>query len=206
MKKYLLLLTLIISTFAGANAQAYECCTMPCCENPCCYDGSQFYVSAYGAANWLNAHKRHHVSSHFDVGFTGALALGYKFNPLLRAEAEVAYRTNKLDHVKCYGEKFRPSGYTDSCSIMLNGLWDIDLNQCFTPYLGLGVGYSFLNAKVSHHHVSASGNCNGVAGQAIVGVSTRVWCNTDLGIEYRYFLARSNYHEQSLGLSLRYGF
>lgn len=210
MKKYLLLITLMISAVAGVHAQYDQCC------NPVCCDQSGFYVGLFAGANWLHLHKKHDVSGEFDTGFAGAVALGYRFNSNFRAEGEFSYRRNNLDHVKYEGYKYHPKMHTESYAFLVNGYYDLDLNRCFnldtclTPYVGLGLGYIHAKSHISIHtpdtYFRYSESSNGLAGQAIVGISARVWQNTDLGVEYRYLLARENCHEQSVGLSLKYGF
>lgn len=219
MKKYLSLVLLLACTLTGTAVQAQQCynapvqtqpCypiqSQPCYAEPCCYDDSGVYVSAFGGANWLNQHKKHDFKTTYDVGYAAGAALGYRFNRNFRAEAEIAYRNNHLDSVKHhYYGKVHPKGHTSSLSYMANGYYDFDLDG-FTPYVGVGVGYAHLKAHVSHEGVQAKGSESGIAGQAMVGVSKRICHNTDLGVEYRYFAARSNFHEQSVNLSLRYGF
>jgi outer membrane autotransporter protein len=212
MKKIISLFLLIATTLTGAAVQAQSCnpVQQPCYNMPCCQaascDESGVYVSAFGGANWLNQHKKHDIKSKFDTGYTSGAALGYRFNRNFRAEAEVAYRNNHLDELKGNGCKDHPKGYKDSISFMANGYYDFDLDACFTPYVGLGVGYTNAKAHFSHEDYHLRGTSDGIAGQVIVGVSTRIYQNTDLGLEYRYFVARSHFHEQGVNLSLRYAF
>lgn len=202
MKKYLMFFVLMLNALS-MSAYAYNCCPGNYCQSSDC---SGPYVSAFGGANWLNQHKMHHVKSTYDVGYNGGAALGYRFNQNFRGEIEGAYRNNHLDKAKWDGESVRVKGHTDTWSVMANGYWDINMNSYVTPYVGLGVGYAHVKAHFKDDYVSAKGSNSGVAGQVIVGASTRICHNTDLGLEYRYFLAKSNFHEQSVNLSLRYAF
>ncbi len=216
MKKYISLFLLLASTLTGAAVQAQpcyaaqqQCYDAPCCPSDECCDDSGVYLSAFGGANWLNRYKKHGITITNDVGYTGGAALGYRFNRNFRAEAEVAYRNNHVDSVKFFGIKDHPKAHMDSISVMANGYYDFDLSTCFTPYVGVGIGYAHVKGHAAHPNMSdvtISSSDDRFAAQAIVGVSKRIFKNTDLGLEYRYFIAKTDYQTQSVNLSLRYAF
>lgn len=199
MKKYLLTMFLFVSVFAYVNAD-------------CCSSSGNFYLKGFGGANWLHFHKD---QTKFDLGYAGALAVGYRFNPNWSLEIEGSYRYNKLKNQSyddiLSGKTVHVQGHTDSLAIMTNGYFDINLNSCLTPYIGLGLGYYSDRAKFSERYGRLAGHrftssCHGFAAQGILGVKTNLTEHVDLGLEYRYILARSNLHEQNVGLSLTYNF
>ncbi len=193
------------------------------CEDPCvgrcdpCSQGGRFYVGAFGGANWLNFHHTHDVKLKTRVGYATALSLGYKFNNGFRMEGEVAYRKNQIKHGESttFAENYKVSGSTYSWSYMANFLYDFDGVSCYcpniVPYVGVGIGYTHIGGHVKVHHdglliESKKGTGNGIAGQAIAGISYRLTQDTSLGLEYRYFVAREHARDHSLGLALRQSF
>lgn len=213
MKKIISLFILLASAFTANAIQAQPCslATQPCYYDSCpssCEEECGVYVSAFGGANWLSQHsKKHHVKSTYDTGYSVGGAVGYRFNPNFRVEGEVAYRYNHLDSLRgCYGDKIHPKGHTSLTTLMVNAYYDFAIDACFTPYIGVGAGYAHTKAHFSHEGFWAKGTDNGFAGQAIVGVSKRVYANTDLGLEYRYVAAYKYFHEQGVNVALRYAF
>lgn len=191
MKKFLF--TLVLMCVAGAQGlYANEYCSTSC-------QNQGFYVGGFGGANWLHQRKIPEIKT--DVGYTGAGAVGYKFENGIRIEGEGAYRRNtlKLKHSHC-------KGHTSATSGMVNVLYDFDTGICVTPYIGGGLGYSHLKAHASCEGQSASGSDNGLAYQGIVGASVPVCHKTELGVEYRYFRARKDAEDHSVGLALRHYF
>lgn len=171
-----------------------------------CFASSPYYISAFGGANWLIFQDNRYVNIEHEIGFNGALALGYKINSCCRVEGEASYRINNLKRISYHiynRHHYWHSGQTDSLSFMMNGYTDFHTNLCFTPYIGFGIGCSF--ARYSKHD-SFNWDNSRFAGQAIVGVKKEIFAQTELGIEYRYFLSKPSFYEQSAGLSLTYNF
>lgn len=73
-------------------------------------------------------------SDDFDDGGSYALALGYQFSPMMRAELEGAYRHTDLEDAP---------GDADTYTAMLNAFWDFKNDTRFTPYIGAGIGWAF---------------------------------------------------------------
>lgn len=202
------------------------------CDDPCvgeCVNlwGGRFYAGAFGGANWLNFRRTDDIKLKMDVGYGAAVSLGYKFNNGFRLEGEVAYRRNHMKNKEGHAynndsynndsynyESFKICGNTCSWSYMANFLYDFDQVSCYwpniVPYVGFGVGYTHINAHVKAHggneHIHYKGKDNGVAGQAIAGVSYRLTNETSLGVEYRYFVGRERARDHSVGLALRQSF
>lgn len=199
MKKYVLSFAIAITTLINIQVCANE-------SN----ERSHYYVSAFGGANWLQLRGDYDFEA-YRVGYVSALAFGYRLTPSCRFEGEVAYRRNQGKYVLRDYDWGLPSYSThfdaETLSFMINGYTDFDFNCWITPYIGFGAGYaiqrlaprqSYLNFNITQH------SC--FAGQGIVGLKTSLSASTDLGLEYRYFLAKGSYHEQSAGVSLTYNF
>jgi opacity protein-like surface antigen len=198
MKKHLLIFMLMcVAGMQGLFANEY-------CFTSCQNEG--WYVGGYGGANWLHQNKHREIKT--DAGYTGAGAVGYKFENGIRVEGEVAYRRNTVK-AKHSGD-FHCKGHTTATSGMANVLYDFNTGTCVTPYIGGGLGYTHLKAHASckGQNVSerASGSDNGLAYQGIVGASVPVCHKTELGVEYRYVGARKHAEDHSVGLALRHYF
>ena len=80
----------------------------------------------------------------YNVGYGGALAVGYGFGIGLRAELEGSYRYNEVDGMSGFGGggsfgQFRGSQQT--YGVMANLLYEFAVSPHFRPYLGAGVGW-----------------------------------------------------------------
>lgn len=225
MKKIFGLLSLIFCLTFTSEAYTYQnnqCvgqCVDPCvdqCDSTC----GQFYVGAFGGANWLSIGKIEGIRLKTKTGFTGAVSLGYKFDNGFRVEGEASYRRNHLDSkhlAKEFNldyENVKINGSFYSWSYMANFLYDFDQVSCYipnvVPYLGFGIGYTQNHAHLKAHDqysrdcAKASGK--GIAYQGIAGVGYRLTDNTTLAAEYRYFNGKNNAHDHSVGLAIRQSF
>lgn len=127
------------------------------------------------------------VKLSYDLGYNVAAALGYYVLEHLRVEAEFAYRKNKLDSGKISGFGSLPaSGEIYSTSGMANAYWDFLNNSDFTPYLGLGLGWSSVKLKGP----GGSDSSSGLAGQFIGGVSYDINETVALTLDYRFFTTK----------------
>jgi len=109
---------------------------------------------------------------------------------------------------------------------MLNLLYDIGTGTAFTPYLGLGAGWAFLDAggvRSLNGNRTVNGSDNKFAYQGIAGVAYGLSDQLKLTLDYRYFATLdpkysaktqagvstsvdSEYSAHSLLLGLRYHF
>lgn len=212
MKKLLALISIAycLAFTSQVTAQPYEYETTEQ-EDP------GFYVGAFGGTNWAHLKEHHHVKGKFKMGYVGAVSLGYKFDNGFRVEGEIAYRRNKLKSFSIkdsFGAElslsdFRASGHTSTTSYMANILYDFDFGYCLTPYIGAGIGYADVHASAHSKdfpQYKASESSKGFAAQGIVGVSYALCEKTSIGVEYRYFKARENVDDQSVGIALRRSF
>ena len=118
-------------------------------------------------------------------GFTGELALGYKFNQA-RAEVAVGYGNygvnNQTFSSSRYGSFSSSSdGSMNLTTVMVNGYYDFPITNKdgsrsrWSPYIGAGIGYANLNVpSCSGDGCFSGGSTGGFAYQGNVGVSYRV--------------------------------
>ena len=82
-----------------------------------------------------------------------------------------------------------PSTYTLKSrvqTVMLNAYYDINTGTKFTPYVGAGIGYSHLKAKIHDVDFSESKSDNNFTWQIGAGVSYAMTDNIALDAGYRY--------------------
>ena len=106
-----------------------------------------------------------------DTVFGGGLAVGYDFDPQfnvpVRLELDYTARTRGevkssgvIDDFAITGEGPFDAAKKDSVSLqtlMLNAWVDIPTGTAFTPYLGGGMGFGFVNYKAKLHTVDSQG-------------------------------------------------
>lgn len=222
MKKYLILCVTLVSSMIGAQASADSCAStanycLPC-DTQCnsFFSDGNVYVGGFAGANFINKYSnKRNLEFKMHPGYLGAATVGYQYKSV-RVEAEVAFRWNELKKAKFYKQHVALKGHTHSLSYMANVYYDFDIETCFTPYLGLGLGYStnkthFSSKEGSGIDVNNKRHHN-FAWQGIAGVSTRVSDQTDVALEYRYFeeaVKASMKHalkQQAVGIVVRYYF
>jgi opacity protein-like surface antigen len=176
------------------------------------------YVSGAGGPTWagsiVSLSGNTNIQTH--VGPVGLLALGYRFGNGLRLEVEGDYRSSDVDAIltrRVNGlllPMYNVGGAVKTYGVMVNALYDLPvaaLRLPFRPYVGAGVGYSYINfsgvtgtepfnfpANGGGPVYSAPGtrtNTSGgtVAYQFIAGVSAplSVLPGVEATLEYRYF-------------------
>ncbi|MDX2224937.1 MAG: outer membrane beta-barrel protein [Rhodospirillaceae bacterium] len=122
----------------------------------------------------------------FDNGFLVNGAFGYKFDNNLRLEAELGHREADIDNVS--GTAW--TGSQKAWSTMANLVYDFDTASNVTPYLGAGLGLSWLGFKDNFRGPTSAANFDGTdkefTWQGIAGIGTGVTDNLKLFLEYRY--------------------
>lgn len=150
MKKKLLTLAAVFAACIGMQtAQAHlnwEC----------------FYVGASGSVDWQRKAKLFNPPTaatnltfedvDYNTGGNASLFAGYQWNEW-RAELEGCFRHNSNDNiaVNTAGSpeaKQSVGGHSRFWSIMANGYYDIPLEDCFSVYVGVGVGVAFHRFEV----------------------------------------------------------
>jgi hypothetical protein len=137
------------------------------------------------------------TSLKLNAGFTGELAVGYKFN---QARAEVAvgygnYSSSKQTFGSSRYGSFSSSsdGALSLTTVMVNGYYDIPITNSngslsrWSPYVGAGIGYANINApSCSGSGCFAGGSTGGFAYQGNLGLSYRVGNRSQAFVETGY--------------------
>lgn len=127
----------------------------------------------------------------FEDGFAGSIALGYKIGNGLRSEIETMYLTSDVDTI---AGSSMPSGKAESVNLMLNVLYDFNINSKFTPYVGVGAGVSFVGFDgISPINGTSLSNSDEVpVAQGIVGISYDITDSLEFFGTYRYMNSIGN--------------
>lgn len=169
-------------------------------------DWEGFYVGASGSVDWHRDIKQHGpipapsgttVDIDHNTGGNAALFVGYQWNEW-RAELEGAFRHNSIDTIKV--SVLGASGSTSVgdhsriWSIMANGYYDFPLENCFSLYVGAGVGVGFHRLEVDAFTTTVSGPVAKVntkdttfAWQLMTGVGYEISDQVSLFAGYRFF-------------------
>lgn len=140
----------------------------------------------------------------YDKGIGVYAALGYDWGNNWRTELEFSYRNNDIDQIDRNAgfSGFAPSeisGDSKSYAVLLNALYDFDLGNAFTPYIGGGFGIASINHSIAGASATgapgtpnlsiAYGNSNdvAVAYQGIAGLAVALAEDLTLDLSYRYF-------------------
>ena len=158
-----------------------------------------------------------------DSGYALSFAFGRRHSRKLRSEIEVAVRGNDINQtfteqgftinsgVVVQGNDLiseRSDGSVRSTSIMKNFIRDFDNKSLFTPYVGFGLGLSYIDVEFGEA-TSPSGVATFQEGetiftyQAIGGVATKLNSFSDFVVEYR-FLGTSEIEFDGLTDTLSY--
>ena len=180
------------------------------------------YVSGALGANWLEdsdvSGLLPETDVDFDIGYVGAIAVGYGLGNGLRIEGELAHRRNEIDNISFFGIGVG-SGDVNTSSLMLNVVYDINLKSKFVPYIGAGIGFANIDADTGVGPFSVDDSDNVFAWQGILGAAYHLQDQLDLFVDYRYFHANDpdfdisglgsvsiDYTSHSVMLGLRYRF
>ena len=184
------------------------------CTSGCCGAGSSNFFSNQGGSSNLSPRTLTilggievgsdpsgvGLAPFFDVAdddlerYALSLAVGRRHRNWLRTETELAFRSHNdaLLLTDGFGTFFLEGSDTDVVSLMRNVILEWNNNSRFTPYGGMGIGVSYINAdSVSIFgdgtFLETSDDDTVFSWQAIAGVATKVRSNLDFVFEYRYF-------------------
>ena len=121
---------------------------------------------------------------HFDTGWIGDVAAGYKFPSGFRTEFDVTYRTATIDTID--GDKF--AGRQNALGLTGNLLYDFNSGGSLQPYIGagLGLGRDYWRRVRGPGSPTFTDSDAAFQWQAIGGVSAALSRNVDMYVEYRY--------------------
>lgn len=130
------------------------------------------------------------VISKFDDGYGAGVALGMKLPHQFRVEGELFWQENDIDSGRLGPVQLSALGGLNGdvgvWGAMLNGYYDF-LEGPLVPFVGLGVGYAQVDAKVNLGNISVIDDDDTVlAYQAMVGVSYDFMPNLAGVLAYRY--------------------
>ena len=130
------------------------------------------------------------VETEFDAGITTSSTLGYQFDNNFRTEGEFAWRRNDGDSLLFNGVErpFTAKG-AESYSFMLNGIYDFKNTSSITPYVGAGVGVSFIDNEFLYGPANFEDSDTALAWQGFVGASMPLTDKIVGFIDAKYFSA-----------------
>jgi OmpA-OmpF porin, OOP family len=127
------------------------------------------------------------VKFSLDSSAVFSLAAGSEIADGIRIEAEFSYRNNDIDSISASdgftSASIPVNGEIKAISLMANLIKDINTNSIITPFLGLGIGFSKIDAELE----GDSEDDTVFAYQAIVGAGFKVNETTSIDVSYRYF-------------------
>ena len=163
------------------------------------------------------------VISKFDDGYGLGVALGTKLPSGFRVEGELFWQENDIDSGRLGPVQLSAlGGLNGDVGVwggMLNGYYDF-LEGPLVPFIGLGVGYAQVDAKVNLGDISVIDDDDTVlAYQGILGVSYDFMPNLQGVLAYRYMALDDpeykdraggkvdmEYDSQAIDVGLRYSF
>jgi opacity protein-like surface antigen len=194
--KRLLVMAVLALVFIATSAQA---------------ENKGMYISANAGVSFLMDSDDEYPSipgsgfdTSYDPGFNIAGAIGYDFGTI-RAEGEIAYRSNDVDESSLPGTVSNAIGDISASSFMLNGYYDIHTrNFSLVPYLGVGIGVAHVDTDFSVSGVPFSPFVDDsdtvFAYQFMAGFGVKVSPIITLTGGYRYFATTEPEFNDSTGI------
>jgi outer membrane protein OmpA-like peptidoglycan-associated protein len=164
-----------------------------------------FYVGLAGGANHVHDDKVKgtgiNSSVKYDWGYTGLGTLGYQYDNGLRSELELGYRRNNLDSIG----NVNANGDVAAATAMLNVLYDFDLSDTFTTYVGVGGGVARVDYNKFRTAAATVINDSDTvpAVQGIVGASYPLTEKADAFLNYQYLHAIDPSYKASTGAKVK---
>ncbi len=139
------------------------------------------------------------VASDYDSGYNISVAIGKHIPawPGVRAEVELSYSENDAGTINFSGNgpaaEANVNGDISSTSIRANVLYDFKTNSKFTPYIGAGIGVSFIDSSISYGGapVRIDDDDSVFSAQLIAGTAYKLSDTLDLTLDARYSRAFS---------------
>ncbi len=175
-------------------------------------DQANFYAKFLSGANFLQNATTNGNKSTFKAGYIIDGMLGYCWPWGMRLEAEYAFRRNAIKKIDFYVEGCSRSGHFQSSSAMANLLWGLPLSSrgCgfrnIRPFIGLGLGYDFIQMHSSNSRIIFCQKWNSLSWQAMAGLTYPIFCNADMTLEYKFHQGGRHFYNHSVGIGLVYKF
>jgi outer membrane protein OmpA-like peptidoglycan-associated protein len=135
------------------------------------------------------------VDIEWDTGWMIEADVGYRWAEFWRAELELSYRENDLDTFGFGGAPLATaSGDLEQLAIMANLLFDFDVTDTINFSIGAGIGAAQVEIEATGTGVTTvfldeSDQDWTWAYQGIAGISFETGDQTEIFIDYRYFVA-----------------
>ncbi len=154
-----------------------------------------FYISALGGASIPDDVDYQSGTSKGKLEFNGGMSLtaavGHHFLESWRIELEYSYRTASLDSRTIGGVNTEVSGDLSQNSLMMNFIYDVNLNYHFFWYGGAGLGFSLANLSINNKDDSDLV----FSQQMMTGFGYRLSQKTSFVVGYRLFYGLSQKHD-----------
>lgn len=214
MKKYILLLSMLVLFIMTTNvsAQEWRVDDSCCYEDKCCVSKKNFYGKIFGGVNFLQNTSLNGNRASYKTGYVVSASLGYCWCYGLCLEAEYAYRRNEISKIHFFNEGSSNRGHFQTSSCMANLLWNMPLSSwgCsfwnIQPFIGAGLGCDFQQMHSSNSRIRFSQKWDHFSWQVMTGLSYPIFCNTELSLEYKFHQGGSHFNNHSLGVGLAYKF
>ena len=127
-------------------------------------------------------------TSRQNEGYIVGGALGWKFDQL-RVELGLDFSNSGIKSVTLNNVAGSSSGEVHNTATMVNALWDLRTGTFIVPYIGIGVGASYVTLdNVTRNGALLSDSSQTVfAYQPMIGVNFQLTDQLALGVQYRYF-------------------
>jgi opacity protein-like surface antigen len=113
-------------------------------------------------------------------------AIGYRF-PWVRLEVNASYRENDVDKVKAQGADFGGNGEAKALVGLVNGYLDLDFGLPVHPYVGGGIGATYLSLDTGGSSpLEVDDDAGAFAWNLIAGVGYDVTESISITASYRY--------------------
>lgn len=149
------------------------------------YLGGSFNLNMYQDTD-LSVNGAYAGDVEFGSDFGFGLQLGKKFNHNLRAEADLSY--NQVDGDYSVTGVNVGSADVENIALMGNGYYDFNNRSNFTPYIGLGIGFSHVKGSLNIPGFGSDSETDTVfAYNLMTGVNYALSDKITTGLEYRFF-------------------
>ncbi|MCO6419570.1 OmpA family protein [Siccirubricoccus sp. KC 17139] len=132
--------------------------------------GLNLHQESTGNANGVSGKTKYENDG---LGGLGLASIGWGFGNGLRAEVEGNFRQNGIERTTGPGgARVASGGYLNNYGVMVNAFYDFQLGGPISPYLGVGVGYGWVEAKniriagTTVHDTDSQFAYQGIAGAA----------------------------------------
>lgn len=179
---------------SGCQSAAGDCCQASFFDQGC-HDHFGRYLRVFGGWNWLDSagielEDLPALELDFKRGGGIGTALGKYITPNVRRELEFSFRRNSAAELTGEGAEGEvPDGNLANYAIMGNLVreWRVPNRFRLNPYLGAGLGISFLEGDIVAAEQEYSISDTAFAYQVFAGVDRQIRARTKVFCEYRYF-------------------